>query len=204
MARVFTVDEAAVYLRVTPYTVRKWLRRGRIRGSKMGRVYRIFESELEAFLRAGQVGEEMPEMQSEPRAAHTVHTRTGVPLSGEDLARDRREEAVEEERHRKLAEWKALSREEKQRRIEAVTGKYSDTMISSEELMREKHDDNAREEQKWLYREWHGLSLEQKRARLQAARGAYAHVRLSSEDLIRERREDAEREERRLRESSGQ
>ena len=55
MARVFTVNEAADYLRVTPYTVRKWLREGLIPGRKIGRVYRLYEAELEEMLRG--VGE---------------------------------------------------------------------------------------------------------------------------------------------------
>ena len=50
MARVFTVDQAAEYLHVTPYTIRKWLRNGKIPGRKIGRVYRIPESELAAML----------------------------------------------------------------------------------------------------------------------------------------------------------
>lgn len=60
MARVLTVNEAAEYLRVTPYTVRKWLRDGLIPGRKIGRVYRLYEAELEEMLR-GARGHEQTE-----------------------------------------------------------------------------------------------------------------------------------------------
>ena len=133
MARIFTVDEAAQYLRVTPYTIRKWLRKGKIPGRKMGRVYRRFEAELESALHS---------------AAEDF---AGLPES-EELARRRREEARQQERRRKLEEWKSLSREEKHKRLQAIRGKYAHIPFSSDDLIRERREEVEREERKWKER----------------------------------------------------
>lgn len=41
-----TVDEAALRLKIAPFTMRKWLRVGQVGGVKMGRVWRVPESAL--------------------------------------------------------------------------------------------------------------------------------------------------------------
>jgi excisionase family DNA binding protein len=54
--RVLTVPETAARLRVTPATVRRWLREGRVRGTSMGSDragWRIRESEVERVLEEG-------------------------------------------------------------------------------------------------------------------------------------------------------
>lgn len=48
MEKLYTPEEAAEILQVHPYTIRKWLRAGKIQGKKFGRVWRIPESALEA------------------------------------------------------------------------------------------------------------------------------------------------------------
>jgi uncharacterized protein len=50
MERALTVEQAAEYLQLSPYTVRQWLREGKLPGRKIGRAYRIMESDLEACL----------------------------------------------------------------------------------------------------------------------------------------------------------
>jgi excisionase family DNA binding protein len=47
--RLLTPDEAAKRLRVTSFTIRKWLRSGELQGIKAGRLWRIKESEIETF-----------------------------------------------------------------------------------------------------------------------------------------------------------
>jgi acetyl-CoA synthetase len=47
MENHFTVEEAARSLKLTVDTVRRWLRDGTIHGRKLGRVWRIPESELQ-------------------------------------------------------------------------------------------------------------------------------------------------------------
>lgn len=43
-----TVEDAAARLKVTPYTMRKWLRVGRVGGVKMGNMWRVPERALSA------------------------------------------------------------------------------------------------------------------------------------------------------------
>lgn len=53
MERIFTVQEAADYLKVRPETIRRLLSQGRLPGNKVGRAWRIPENALMAFLRGG-------------------------------------------------------------------------------------------------------------------------------------------------------
>lgn len=47
----YTTDRVAEILGVTPYTVRKWIREGRLGGTKLGRnTVRVSRADLEAFL----------------------------------------------------------------------------------------------------------------------------------------------------------
>jgi excisionase family DNA binding protein len=48
--RLLTPEEAAEILAVSPKSIRKWLRQGKLKGVKAGRLWRIRERDLEAFL----------------------------------------------------------------------------------------------------------------------------------------------------------
>lgn len=48
--KLLTPEEAAVILRVTPKTVRDWLNKGELKGVKVGKLWRIKESDLRALL----------------------------------------------------------------------------------------------------------------------------------------------------------
>ena len=48
--KFYTPDEAADYLKVSPKTIRAWLRLGKLQGLKVGAMWRIPEEALEAFL----------------------------------------------------------------------------------------------------------------------------------------------------------
>jgi excisionase family DNA binding protein len=50
--RLYTLAEAADYLRVSPATVRRWIKQRRLRASKIGRDYRIEGRQLEETLEA--------------------------------------------------------------------------------------------------------------------------------------------------------
>lgn len=50
MDRLLTPEEVAEILAVTPKSVREWLRQGKLKGVKAGRLWRIRERDLEAFL----------------------------------------------------------------------------------------------------------------------------------------------------------
>ena len=59
MDRLLTVDEVAELVKVQPLTVREGLKDGKLVGHKVGgRFWRVFESDLEAFVRGSRREEE--------------------------------------------------------------------------------------------------------------------------------------------------
>lgn len=50
MDRLLTPEEAAEILAVSPKSIREWLRKGKLKGLRAGRLWRIRERDLEAFL----------------------------------------------------------------------------------------------------------------------------------------------------------
>lgn len=48
--RILTAEQAAKILQIHPFTVLKYIRAGKLKSSKLGRIYRIRESDLEKFL----------------------------------------------------------------------------------------------------------------------------------------------------------
>jgi len=49
MERVYTLEEIAKELQLNIQTVTKYVRQGKIRGTKIGRIWRVSESDLQAF-----------------------------------------------------------------------------------------------------------------------------------------------------------
>jgi excisionase family DNA binding protein len=50
MAEVLTIEEAAARLKLTPQTVRDWLKAGKLKGVKLGRVWRVDAEALDRLL----------------------------------------------------------------------------------------------------------------------------------------------------------
>lgn len=50
--RLLSTEEVAERLNVSPLTVRKWLRSGKLRGIKVSVLWRVRESDLNAFIKA--------------------------------------------------------------------------------------------------------------------------------------------------------
>ncbi len=91
--RILTSEQVAGILQVHPFTVLKYIKQGKLKGSNLGRMYRIRESDVEAFLNknTAQNKEVSPKAkttsapQTSPtasavsrpeRAAHTEHPAT--------------------------------------------------------------------------------------------------------------------------------
>jgi excisionase family DNA binding protein len=51
---VLTPEQVAERLHISRLTVGNWLRSGKLKGVKVGRLWRVRESELEAFLERGE------------------------------------------------------------------------------------------------------------------------------------------------------
>lgn len=47
---LLTVEQAAEYLQISPWVIRKWLRENKLPGFKMGREWRIDEKDLNAMI----------------------------------------------------------------------------------------------------------------------------------------------------------
>ena len=52
--QLYSVEEAAGTLGISPLTLGDWLRAGKIVGTKIGRKWRITERDLQAFIDAGR------------------------------------------------------------------------------------------------------------------------------------------------------
>lgn len=50
--KVLTPEQVAERLQVVPKTIYRWLNDGRLEGIKLGRLWRVREDDLEAFLQA--------------------------------------------------------------------------------------------------------------------------------------------------------
>jgi excisionase family DNA binding protein len=51
---VLTPEQVAVRLHISHLTVGNWLRSGKLKGVKVGRLWRVRERDLEAFLKQGE------------------------------------------------------------------------------------------------------------------------------------------------------
>lgn len=107
-AALLTPEEVAARLKVKPRTVQEWLRSGRLPGLKLGKLWRIREHDLAAFLgahvasSAGTPTAPPPAVTPEERAAQIRAARGSmahVPGSAEDFLR-RKHEDIEWENRR--------------------------------------------------------------------------------------------------------
>lgn len=61
MEKYLTSEQVATLLQVHPFTVLKYLKSGTLEGVKIGRVYRIRESDVEKFLSGSAINTQSPE-----------------------------------------------------------------------------------------------------------------------------------------------
>ena len=97
MARALTVEQVAEYLQLSPYTVREWIRQGKLPGRKIGRVYRILDTELETLVGGSPESQATASARSKPR-----RSARGILAGGswtvEDFLRDKRADIEWEDR----------------------------------------------------------------------------------------------------------
>jgi excisionase family DNA binding protein len=80
--RFLTTEQVANILQVHPFTILKFIREGKLKGIKLGRVYRIKESDVHEFL--DHASTKKPSFQEKPSLnnAHTVEPKPNK-ISGE-------------------------------------------------------------------------------------------------------------------------
>jgi excisionase family DNA binding protein len=71
MAEVLTIEEAAARLKLKPQTVRDWLNAGKLKGVKLGRVWRVDAAALDRLL-AGD------EDQDDAQALEAARAESGI------------------------------------------------------------------------------------------------------------------------------
>jgi excisionase family DNA binding protein len=76
--RLFSIPEVAERLGVSKYTVNEWLKVGRIKGTRIGRFWRVRERDLEAFI------ENPPPLEPKPAKPDTETPQPVVDVQEED------------------------------------------------------------------------------------------------------------------------
>lgn len=87
--RIYTTEQIAKMLQVHPFTVLKFIREGKLKGIKLGRVYRIKESDLNEFIedRTTRVVPKSPKIKKEE-----LKTSGPIPLTVERKGPDDNQE----------------------------------------------------------------------------------------------------------------
>lgn len=140
MARILNTEQAAEKLQVKPLTVRKYLRKGLIPGRRLGREWRIVETDLEAFI-SGR-----PPVEAAERVSALGICADAPGLGTEEFLRGKREEVELEDARQ--AEWERMSKEARKARIEAVMGRYEHVPGALDRFLAEKHAETEAEEQR--------------------------------------------------------
>jgi excisionase family DNA binding protein len=94
MSRILTVPQAAEKLQLSPDIVREYLREGKLPGRKIGKVWRILESDLERWVSRGQF-DRLSESERLERIASMrgmLKRFPGKPLTNEDVIAEKRAE----------------------------------------------------------------------------------------------------------------
>jgi excisionase family DNA binding protein len=72
MEDLLTVEQAAAKLQIAPKTLKDWLRAGRLKGVRLGKLWRIKESDLEAFINQSADEDQADIAAAEEALAHPV------------------------------------------------------------------------------------------------------------------------------------
>jgi len=83
---LYTPKEVADQLRVSKRAVMEWLRRGRLKGVKVGRLWRVREEDLETFLEQNRNHEEAEDLMSIRRGLENIGEGWYANMDAEDHA----------------------------------------------------------------------------------------------------------------------
>lgn len=116
--KILTPDQVAQILQVHPFTVLKFIKQGKLRASKLGRVYRIRQSDVEKLLddgeapaTAGQASPSSSRKEGQAPAASfnggkapakTTHHSTDALMEAEPQSKSERENVQSESRKQQL------------------------------------------------------------------------------------------------------
>ena len=166
--RYLTPEQVAERLSVRPKSVRKWLRMRRLKGVKVGRLWRISAEDLGAFLMVPGKPPEKPVA----RRGSALGFLADLPGFGSEESmtskqeeRDRGEEKWRE-RHRAgetaprpsalhvlpTDQLDEKAEAERKARVKAARGMFRHVPFSSEDLIGESREEVEREEQRWAER----------------------------------------------------
>jgi|WetSurMetagenome_2_1015567.scaffolds.fasta_scaffold304587_2 excisionase family DNA binding protein len=76
---ILTVEQVAQILQVHPFTVLKFIKQGKLKAAKLGRVYRIRRTEVDRFLDAQMGGESTPRPQKPKKSVKKTPAIKDVP-----------------------------------------------------------------------------------------------------------------------------
>lgn len=77
--KFFTTEQVANILQVHPFTILKFIKEGKLKGVKLGRVYRIMESDVKAFLDSRTTGSQKTAKNSKALEKHPEDPKTDTP-----------------------------------------------------------------------------------------------------------------------------
>jgi len=103
--RILTAEEVAELMKVSHNTARRWIKHGRIPGRKIGRVWRVVESDLIAFVASGSAPAFVERPARRLKASDLLGSCVDLMFSSEDIAREHAEEIERDERRSERRPW---------------------------------------------------------------------------------------------------
>lgn len=86
--KFFTTEQVANILQVHPFTILKFIKQGKLKGIKLGRVYRIKESEINKFLEDRMTPGANPPKEGKAPKAKNEKTNTFQPKDSDEKDED--------------------------------------------------------------------------------------------------------------------
>ena len=84
MEKFFTTEQVANILQVHPFTILKFIKSGKLKGIKLGRVYRIKESDVQEFLESRMTGTKTNEKNEKKEDKKEIKDKNPFDLKSKD------------------------------------------------------------------------------------------------------------------------